>query len=100
MQDDLTESFYNKVIDDTHKNLNVLHRLMKIYKKALKLDEMHIYDINAQMCNIDSKKYSIDEMQDIIKKSLSIMGEEYLEVVDKAFNEHWVDYYETNGKTY
>ena len=99
MQDDLTESFYNKVIDDTHKNLSVLHRLMKIYKKALELDEMHIYDINAQMCSISSKKYSIEEMQNIIRNSLSIMGDEYLEVVDKAFNEHWVDYYETRGKT-
>lgn len=99
MQDDLTEEFYSKVIDDTHKNLNILHRLMKIYKKSLGLDDMHIYDVNAQMCTIKSKKYTIEEMQDTIKRSLSIMGEEYLDIVDKAFNEHWVDYYETKGKT-
>ena len=98
MHDDISVDFYKKVIEDTHKNLPVLHRMMNVYKKALGVDKMHIYDINARLGKLKDKNYSIEEINDTIKKALEIMGPKYMEVVNKAFNENWVDYYETTGK--
>jgi oligoendopeptidase F len=96
--DNLTVHFYDKVIEDTHKNISTLHRMMSVYKKALNLDEMHIYDINAAIGDVPLKKYSIEEMNEIIINALGIMGNEYVDIVKKAFNDNWVDYYETKGK--
>lgn len=99
MSDNIPVKFYNKVIESTHKNIDTLHKMMESYKKALNLSEMHIYDINARIGEVPDKKYSIDEVKSIVRNSLEVMGEEYLKVVDKAFNENWIDFYETEGKT-
>ena len=50
--DDITPEFYKKVIIDAKSHIKTLHRLMDSYKKALKVDEMHIYDINAKVARI------------------------------------------------
>lgn len=98
INDDLDEKFYNKVIDDTHKNLKTLHRMMRLYKKALGLKEMHIYDINARIGKLGNKKYTAEEIISTVKNALEIMGPDYMKVVNEAFDDGWVDFYETPGK--
>ena len=98
INDNLDEKFYNKVIDDTHKNLKTLHRMMRLYKKALGLKEMHIYDINARIGKLGNKKYTAEEIISTIKDALEIMGPDYMKVVNEAFDDGWVDFYETPGK--
>lgn len=96
--DDISIDFYNHFIKEINDNLPTLHRMMHITKKALKLDEMHIYDIR---CKLDSKvkqDYTIEEMQSILLEALKPLGSEYIDGVKEAFNSNWVDYYETPGK--
>jgi oligoendopeptidase F len=49
---------------------------------------------------VDSVKinYSIEECQNIIKETLKPFGKEYLDVINKAFDEHWIDYKPHTGK--
>lgn len=96
--DNIEEEFYRKFISDVNANLGVLHRMMSIYKKAFNLDEMHIYDARVKFSDGVKTKYTIDEMKDILLKALSPLGEEYINGVKEAFNNNWVDYYETPGK--
>ena len=98
MDDNLDEKFYNKVIDDANKNLKTLHRMMRLHKKALGVDELHIYDLNARIGKLKDKKYTIDEIIETVKDALGIMGPSYMKVVNEAFDENWVDFYETPGK--
>ena len=95
--DDITPEFYEKVLTDAKSHIQTLHKIMDAYKKALNLDEMHIYDINARVGKFD-RTFKIEEIQNEVRNSLEVMGEDYLKVVDKAFNSNWVDYYETKGK--
>ncbi len=96
--DNISPEFYDKLIIDVHKYTPVLHRMLEVYKKGLNLDEMHIYDINARIGEVPEKKYSIEEMQNLVRSSLEILGEDYLKIVDEAFNSNWIDYYETDRK--
>ncbi len=95
--DDITPKFYEKVLTDAKSHVKTLHKIMDAYKKALSLDEMHIYDINARVGKFD-RTFKIEEIESIVKESLRVMGEDYLKVVDEAFNSNWIDYYETKGK--
>ena len=96
--DNITPTFYKNFIMEVNDNLDVLHRMMKIYKKAFKLDEMHIYDTRCRLESGVKVNYTIEEMQSILKNALSPLGEEYLSGVKEAFENNWVDYYETPGK--
>ena len=97
-QDDLTIEFYDKFIKSVNDNLNTLHRMMKLTKKALKLNTLHIYDIGTKLADGVKVDYTIEEMQDILLKALAPLGEEYIAGVKEAFSSNWVDYYETPGK--
>lgn len=96
--DNITPTFYKNFIMEVNDNLDVLHRMMKIYKKAFKLDEMHIYDTRCRLESGVKVNYTIEEMQSILKNALGPLGEEYLSGVNEAFENNWVDYYETPGK--
>ena len=95
---DIKPEFYNHFIDAVNANLDTLHRMMKIYKKAFKFDEMHIYDIRCKFDDGIKEYYTPEEMQHILLKALKPLGDEYIEGVKSAFKERWVDYYETPGK--
>ena len=96
--DNITPTFYKNFIKEVNDNLDVLHRMMKIYKKAFKLDEMHIYDTRCRLESGVKVNYTIEEMQSILKNALGPLGGEYLSGVNEAFENNWVDYYETPGK--
>ena len=96
--DDISTDFYHNFIKDVNKNLPTLHRMMDIYKKAFKLDEMHIYDVRCKLDEGMKTEYTIEEMQSILKSALKPLGEEYISVVSEALDNNWVDYYETKGK--
>ena len=95
---DLDEKFYNNFIKSVNDNLDTLHRMMKLTKKALKINTLHIYDINAKLSSGIKTKYTIEEMQDILLKALAPLGKEYIDGVKEAFSSNWIDYYETPGK--
>ena len=44
------------------------------------------------------KKYSYEESKQIVIDSLKIMGEDYLSSLKKAFDNRWIDVYETKAK--
>jgi len=96
--DDIDSEFYNKFVNDVNDNLDTLHRMMEIYKRAFKLDEMHIYDTRVKLSDGINTNYSIEEMKDILRESLKPLGEEYMKGVEEAFSSNWIDYYETPGK--
>ena len=95
---DISTDFYNHFIDEVNDNLPTLHRMMSIYKKAFKLDKMHIYDIRTKFDDGIKSYYTPEEMQDILLNALAPLGKEYIEGVKQAFKDRWVDYFETPGK--
>lgn len=95
--DNIEESIYYNLIDTVEKNLNPLFKYYDLKKKLLNLDEIHIYDIHAPVIK-NNKKYTFEEAKEIIKNALKIFGEDYSNVVEKAFNEKWMDVYNNKGK--
>lgn len=95
--DNIEESIYYNLIDTVEKNLNPLFKYYDLKKKLLNLDEIHIYDMHAPVIK-NNKKYTFEEAKEIIKNALKIFGEDYSNVVEKAFNEKWMDVYNNKGK--
>ena len=70
----------------------------KLKKEVLGVSEVHIYDIYAPLIKESDKKYTFDEAKNIIIDALSVLGKDYTETLQKAFNDKWIDVYPNIGK--
>ncbi|WP_066504848.1 oligoendopeptidase F [Abyssisolibacter fermentans] len=91
-------SVYDNLIKAVHNNLDSMHKYMKIRKKALKLDELHMYDLYTSIVKDADMNIPYKECQETILEGLSPMGEEYINLVKQGFDSRWIDVYENRGK--
>ena len=96
--DNVDVSIYDNLIRVINDNLDVLYKYYDVKKDVLKLDELHLYDTYVDMINKSNKKYSFDEAKKIVLSALSILGDEYISNLNKAFDEKWIDVYHNKGK--
>lgn len=89
---------YKNLVRTVDDNLDKMHRYMSIRKKHLGFDEMHMYDLFIPLVDGVDKKYTFEEAKEIVLDALKPMGEDYLKVIKRAFDERWIDIYENEGK--
>ena len=96
--DNVPVAVYNNLIDTVNENLGPLHRYIGLKKKALGLDEMHMYDLYVPMVRDVHITMPYEEARSLIQKGLAPLGEEYNSILETAFSSRWVDIYENQGK--
>ena len=97
--DNIDINIYNNLINTVDANLHINHKYLRLKKNVLELDELQLYDVYAPLlADKASKEYSFDEAKTIVKKALNILGDDYQKLLDKAFNERWIDIYPNVGK--
>lgn len=89
---------YDNLIDTVKKNIKPLSKFWKLKKQALGLYSIHLYDQFAPITNEVNKKYTIEEAKELLMKSLSVLGDEYINDLSKAFDERWIDFCPNQGK--
>ncbi|MFC2130593.1 oligoendopeptidase F [Bacteroidota bacterium] len=89
---------YKNLVNSVNENLKPLQRWCSLKKKILGIDEMHPYDVYVTLFPASKKKYSYDEGVDLVLKALMPLGEDYQKNLKHAFDNRWVDVYETKGK--
>lgn len=94
----IPESVYDALISAVNKKLPSLHKYVSLRKKALKYDTLEFYDLSVPMIKEEDMKFPYETAKEIILDSLKVMGPEYLEIANKAFNEGWIDYAQNKGK--
>lgn len=96
--DNVSPKVYNNLIDTINANLNVIYKYFDLKKKFLKLDEFHLYDQYVDLVKENTKEYPFEEGKKIVLKALSVLGEDYVNNLNKAFDERWIDVYNNVGK--
>ena len=92
-------SVYDNLIRTVNDNLKPMHRWAALKKKLLGLNELHPFDAYVTLFDQKlEKKYPYDIAVKIVLDSLKIMGKDYLSSLNKAFNNRWIDVYETKAK--
>lgn len=89
---------YHALIKNVNNNLDVLHRFLNIKKRLLGLDTLKYSDLYVQSVTTSNAEYPYDKAKKIILESLAPLGDEYVEVVERSFNQRWIDVYPTPGK--
>ena len=96
--DNVPISVYDYLIEAIHGNLDLLHRYTALRKKALNIDELHMYDLYAPLSKAEFS-ISFDEAKELVLAAVKPMGEEYSRVMNTAFENRWIDVYENRGKS-
>lgn len=92
-------SVYDNLVGAAEKNLEPMYRWAELKKKILGIAELHPYDTYVTLFDeADNKKYPYDQAKEIVLDSLSVMGTDYLNSLKTAFENRWIDVYETQAK--
>lgn len=89
---------YDNLVSSVNQRLEPLHRWAEIKKKYLKLDDFHSYDAYVTLFPSVKRKYSYEKGKEIVLNSLNPLGEKYITDVKRAFDDRWIDVFETKGK--
>ena len=96
--DNIDISVYKNLINTVHDNMDCIYDYMALRKKALNLSEMHMYDIYVDLIKEKPKDVPFDEGKKIVIDALKPLGNKYLNDLNKAFDERWIDIYPSTGK--
>ena len=96
--DDVSVDVYNNLILAIDENLDSLNKYVELKKRFLGLEEIHMYDLYVPLTDKFDMKIPYEKAQEIILEALRPLGEEYLNIIKKAFSERWIDVYENEGK--
>jgi oligoendopeptidase F len=97
-QNHIPETVYDALIEAINERLPLLHRYVALRKKALGLSDMRMYDMYVPMVDTVDLSFTKEEAQQTVIDGLAVLGEEYQDILRKAFAERWVDWVENIGK--
>jgi oligoendopeptidase F len=91
-------SVYDNLVETVGEHIQLLNRYMKLRKRLLQLDELHMYDLYVPIVKETAGEISFSEASDTVVTALAPLGENYTSTLKQAFKERWIDVYETPGK--
>ena len=96
---EIPESVYDNLIAVIHEYLPVLQEYLRIRKKRLGLEELHLYDLYTPMVSGFDMKLPYEEAFELVLEGLRPMGEDYLEKLREARDGGWIDVFPSVGKS-
>lgn len=96
--DHIPVDVYHNLIRNVRSNLSTFHRYLSLRKRMMNLNELYYYDLYAPLVDEVNLEYSVDEAQELILNSLQPLGDDYVSIVRKAFEDRWIDMFPNDGK--
>lgn len=96
--DNVTTDIYDNLITTVNDNMDVLYKYYDLKKEMLGLDELHLYDIYADLINVETDTYEFKDAKKLVIEALNVLGDDYVNNLKKAFDEKWIDIYNNKGK--
>jgi oligoendopeptidase F len=91
-------SVYDNLISTVAEHIPLLNRYMKLRKRMLQLDELHLYDLYVPIVDETADEVTYEQARDTVIAALAPLGENYISILKRAFTDRWIDVHETPGK--
>ena len=91
-------SVYLNLIEAVHKNVDKMHRYVRLRKKLLGVDELHFYDIYTPLVPDADAKIPFAQAKQTVYDAMAPLGEDYRKVLKEGFDNRWIDVYQNEGK--
>lgn len=96
----VSRELYDRQIDlITEKLAPHMRKYARLIKKIHGLDEMTFADLKIAVDPEYDPEVSVEESKKYIEDALAVLGEDYLDLVKRAYSERWVDFAQNKGKS-
>ena len=96
--DEVDVTIYNNLINSVSNNLDALFEYYNLKKEMLNVEELHLYDIYTPIVKNFHKEYSFEEAKKTVLNALSVLGNDYIEILKEGISKRWIDVYPTKNK--
>lgn len=91
---------YNRQIDIIMEKLAPhMRKYAKLLQKIHKIDEMTFADLKIAVDPSYEPSITVEESKRYTHEALSILGQDYLEMIEKSYDERWIDFVQNKGKS-
>lgn len=96
----VTREMYDRQIDLITKELAPhMRKYAKLVQKAHNLDKMTFADLKLPLDPGYSPSVTIEESRQLVHEGLSVLGEDYQNMVNEAYRDRWFDFAKNHGKS-
>jgi len=92
-------SVYDNLIQSVRAALPSMEKYLRLRKAALGLEEIDVYDLYCPMVKEAAYTVPYEEACRMVLGAMAPLGQDYGQVLQRAFDNRWVDVYENPGKT-
>lgn len=96
--DDASLKVYNSLVEAVNEDISINYKFLKLKKKMLNLNEMHMYDLYVNPCEQGKDEITFEDTKQEVLNALQILGKEYTNKLEEAFNNRWIDVYAKPNK--
>ena len=95
---EVPEAVYHNLVAAVRNNLDKLHRYMALRKKIMQVEDLHLYDVYANMLPQGGQVIPFEQAREDVCQAVKVMGEAYASILASSFEQRWTDVYENVGK--
>ena len=65
-ESNIPEEVYDNLIEVVHEHMDLMHRYVSLRKKALGVDQLHMYDVYAPIVETPDKKITFEKAKEMV----------------------------------
>lgn len=97
---EVDRELYNRQIDLIMEHLAPhMRKFAKLLQRIHGLDEMTFADLKLDVDPDFEPEITVEESKQYIEGALSVLGDDYMEVLKRAYDERWIDFVQNKGKS-
>lgn len=97
--DHVTREMYDRQIDlITEKLAPAMRKYARLVGKMNKLDRVTFADLKLPLDAGFDPRVTIGESREYVRSALSVLGQDYADMVDEAYDKRWIDFARNVGK--
>lgn len=97
--DHVTREMYDRQIDlITEKLAPAMRKYARLVGKMNKLDRVTFADLKLPLDAEFDPRVTIEESREYVRSTLSVLGQDYADMVDEAYDKRWIDFARNVGK--
>ncbi|MEB5760927.1 oligoendopeptidase F [Staphylococcus haemolyticus] len=96
---EVTLEMYDRQIDVIMSDLApVMQKYAKLLQRIHGLDKMRFEDLKVSVDPSYEPEISIEDSKQYIHGALNVLGEDYIQMVEQAYSDRWIDFAQNKGK--
>ncbi|WP_180542587.1 oligoendopeptidase F [Staphylococcus haemolyticus] len=96
---EVTREMYDRQIDVIMSNLApVMQKYAKLLQRIHGLDKLRFEDLKVSVDPSYEPEISIEDSKQYIHGALNVLGEDYIQMVEQAYSDRWIDFAQNKGK--